>query len=210
MRWPWIISQVKKLKMIVRMKKLATNNNKIFVCTMKKTSVNYRMVPTLLPCFYPLHHFQNLQQRFMHSFVFCTFQSSSPMITSQTTCMVKRRGRYSFNTHGTILKSCWRGRRLGGQLSIATGLKLQGHSTSLKAQYLPSASVVSQMRFICLFNPVWCYFPKFFDAACETWCCCVMALLSFEAIWCNSIMKSWLLLYGYEISSVFYKKYQFD
>ena len=47
------ISQVKKLGKIVRMKKLATNNSKIFVCTMKKTSVNYRMVPTLLPCFYP-------------------------------------------------------------------------------------------------------------------------------------------------------------
>ena len=52
------ISQVKKLRKIVRMKKLATNNSKIFVCTMKKTSVNYRMVPTLLPCFYPLRHFK--------------------------------------------------------------------------------------------------------------------------------------------------------
>ena len=45
------ISQVKKLRKIVRMKKLAMNNSKIFVCTMKKISVNYRMVPTLLPCF---------------------------------------------------------------------------------------------------------------------------------------------------------------
>ena len=52
------ISQVKKLRKIVRMKKLATNNSKIFVCTMKKTSVNYRMVPTLLPCFYALRHFK--------------------------------------------------------------------------------------------------------------------------------------------------------
>ena len=52
------ISQVKKLRKIVRMKKLATNNSKIFVCTMKKNSVNYRMVPTLLPCFYPLRHFK--------------------------------------------------------------------------------------------------------------------------------------------------------
>ena len=146
------ISKVKKLRKIVRMKKLVTNNSKIFVCTMKKTSVNYRMVPTLLPCVLPLAPFQNLQQWFMHSFVFSTFQSSSPMITSQTTCMVKRRGRYSLNTHGTILKSPWRGRRLGGKLSIATSLKLQGHSTSPKAQYLPSASAVSQMRFICLFT----------------------------------------------------------
>ena len=52
------ISQVKKLRKIVRMKKLAMNNSKIFVCTMKKTSVNYRMVLTLLPCFYPLRHFK--------------------------------------------------------------------------------------------------------------------------------------------------------
>ena len=52
------ISQVKKLRKIVRMKKLATNNSKIFVCAIKKTSVNYRMVPTLLPYFYPLRHFK--------------------------------------------------------------------------------------------------------------------------------------------------------
>ena len=51
-------SQVKKLSKIVRMKKLATNNSKIFVCTMKKTSVKYMMLPTLLPCFYPLRHFK--------------------------------------------------------------------------------------------------------------------------------------------------------
>ena len=50
------ISQVKKLRKIVRMKKLVTNNNKIFVCTMKNISVNYRMVPTLLPYFYPMRH----------------------------------------------------------------------------------------------------------------------------------------------------------
>ena len=36
------INQVKKLRKIVRIKKLATRNNKIFVCTMKKTSVQYR------------------------------------------------------------------------------------------------------------------------------------------------------------------------
>ena len=47
-----------KHRKMVRMKKLVTNNSKIFICTMKKTSVNYRMVPTLLPCFYPLCHFK--------------------------------------------------------------------------------------------------------------------------------------------------------
>ena len=51
------ISQVKKLRKIVRIKKLATKNNKIFVCTMKKTSVNYRMVLTLIlpPVLFSLH-----------------------------------------------------------------------------------------------------------------------------------------------------------
>ena len=108
---------------------------------------NYYTLHFLFLC--PISNIENI---FMQILVFRPFQSSSPMITSQTTCMVKRRGRYSFNTHGTILKSCWRGWRLGGKLSIATGLKLRGHSTSLKAQYLPSASAVSQMRFICLFT----------------------------------------------------------
>jgi hypothetical protein len=155
------ISQVKKLRKIVRIKKLALNNNKIFVCTMKKTSVNYRMVLTLLPCVFSYAPFQNLEQIFMHIFVFSPFQSSSPMITSQTTSMVKRRGRYSFNTHGTILKSPSRGRRLGGQSSAATGVKLQGHSTSLKAQYSPSDSAVFQMRFISLYTVYDATFQRF-------------------------------------------------
>ena len=46
------ISQVKKLRKIVRIKKLATKNNKIFVCTMKKTSVHYRMVLTIIHCLF--------------------------------------------------------------------------------------------------------------------------------------------------------------
>ena len=47
------INQIKELKKIVRIKKLVTKNNKIFVWTMKKTLVKYRMVLTLLPCFFP-------------------------------------------------------------------------------------------------------------------------------------------------------------
>ena len=118
---------------------------------MKKTSVHYRMVLTIIPCvFYSFAPFQNLEQIFMHIFIFSPLQSSSPMITSQTTCMVKRRRRYSFNTNDTLLKSSSRGRRMGGQSSTGTGLKLQGPSTSLKAQYSPSASAIFQMRFICL------------------------------------------------------------
>ena len=46
------IGQVKKLRKIVRIKKLVTKNNKIFVCTMKKTSVHYRMVLTIIPCLF--------------------------------------------------------------------------------------------------------------------------------------------------------------
>ena len=39
--------------------------------------------------------------------------------------------------------------------------KVQGHSTSLKAQYLPSASAVSQMKFICLFTVYDAIFQRF-------------------------------------------------
>ena len=38
------INQVKKLRKIVRIKKLATKDCKLFVCTMKKTSVRYMML----------------------------------------------------------------------------------------------------------------------------------------------------------------------
>ena len=121
----------------------------MFVCTMKNTSVNYRMVLTLIPCFSPCA-ITKFREDIYAYLCFRPFQSSSPMITSQPTCMVKRRGVYSYNTHGTILKSSSRGRRTGGQSSTGTGLKLQGPSISLKAQYLPTASAVFQMTFICL------------------------------------------------------------
>lgn len=52
------ISEVEKFRKIVRIKKLASKNSKIFVCTMKKTSINYRMVLTLLLCFFPMRHFK--------------------------------------------------------------------------------------------------------------------------------------------------------
>ena len=146
------ISQVKKLRKIFRIKKLATKNNKIFVCTMKKTSVHYKMILTLIPClFFFLCPISNIEKIFMHILIVRSFQRSSLMITFQTTCMVRRRGRYSYNTHGSILKCSWRGRRMDGQSSTGTGLKLQRPSTTMKAQYSPSASAVFQMRYIC-----WC------------------------------------------------------
>ena len=50
------INQIKKLRKIVRIKKLATKDNKLFVCTMKKTSVSYRMVLIYIPTiFFPMH-----------------------------------------------------------------------------------------------------------------------------------------------------------
>ena len=136
------ISQIKKLRKIVKIKKLATKNNKMFVCTMKKTSVNYRMVPSLSPCPFPFAPFQILEKIFMHMFVFSPSQGSSSMITSQTTYMINRRGRYFYRTHGIILKSSLRGQRMGGQSSTCTSLKLPGPSTSLKVQYLPSSLTV--------------------------------------------------------------------
>ena len=156
------ISQVKKLRKIVRKKKEKKKKQQD-LCLHNEDDIsslqdgtNYYTLPFLFLC--PI---SNIEKIFMHILVFRPFKSSSLMITSQTTCMVRRWGRYSFNNNGTILKSCWRGWRLGGQLSIANGLKLQGHSTSLKAQYLPSASAVSQMRFICLFTVYDATFQRF-------------------------------------------------
>ena len=50
------INQVKKLRKIVRIKKLAMKETKLFVCTMKKTSVCYKMVLIYLPTiFFHMH-----------------------------------------------------------------------------------------------------------------------------------------------------------
>ena len=147
------INQVKKLRKIVRIKKLATKNNKIFVCTMKKTSVHYKMVLTIIPClFLFLCPISNIEKIFMHMLVFRPFQSSSLMITSQTTSMVRRRGRFSYNTHGSILKCSWRGRRTDGQSSTGTGLALQQFSQWDASVYVPSMMLISKGSRCCMWN----------------------------------------------------------
>ena len=98
-----------------------------------------------LPFCIPFPHFQYREDIYAHP----CFQASL-MITSQTTSVVRRRGKFSYNTHGSILKCSWRGRRMDGQSSTCTGLKLQRPSTWMKAQYSPSASVGFQMRCISL------------------------------------------------------------
>ena len=156
------INQVKKLRKSVKIKKLAIKNNKIFVCRMKKTSVHYKMVLTIIPClFVCLFPIANIEKIFMHILVFRPFQSSSLMITSQTTSMVRRRGGFSYNSHGSILKCSWRGRRMDGQSSTGTGLKLQRPSTWMKAQYSPSASAVFQMRCVCVCTAYDANFARF-------------------------------------------------
>ena len=68
------INRVKKLRKIVRIKKLATKDNKLFVYTMKNTSVSYRMVLIYVPTiFSPTHTISILKTIFMHIFVFGLF-----------------------------------------------------------------------------------------------------------------------------------------
>ena len=92
----------------------------------------------------------NIEKIFMHILVFRPFQRSSLMITSQTTSMVRRQGKFLYNGHSSILKCSWIGRRMDGESSTGTSLKLQRPSTWMKAQYSPSASAVFHMRCISL------------------------------------------------------------
>ena len=110
-----------------------------------------------LPFCIPLPHFQYREDIYAHP----CFQASL-MITSQTTSVVRRRGKFSYNTHGSILKCSWRGRRTDGQSSTRTGLKLQRPSTWMKAQYSPSASAVFEMRCICLYTVYDANFERFY------------------------------------------------
>ena len=70
----WVVHEYQsnqETRKIVRIKKLATKNNKIFVCTMKKTSVHYKMVLTIIPCFFLfLCPISNIEKIFMHILVF--------------------------------------------------------------------------------------------------------------------------------------------
>ena len=172
---------------------------------MKKTSVNYRMVLTLISfLFYSSAPFPNLENIFMHMFVFRPSQSSSLMITSQTTCMVRRWGRYSYNTHGTILKPSSRGRRMDGQSSTGTSLKLQGPSTSLKLNirlslqqfsrwdssiYLPSMMLISKGYRCCMWNLVMVQLCNGVASYMPIWCNRVLKLYD-VLLWCIPVMKS--------------------
>ena len=128
--------------------------------TMGSTEV-YKMVLTIIPClFIPLPHFQYREDIYAHP----CFQAFPKQFTNDYLSnhqYVRRRGRYSYNTHGSILKCSWRRRRMDGQSSTGTGLKLQRPSTSMKAQYSPSTPVVFQMRFICLFTVYDSTFQRF-------------------------------------------------
>ena len=156
---------------------------------MKKTSVHYKMVLTIIPClFLFLCPISNIEKIFMHILVFRPFQSNSLMITSQTTSMVRRLGGFSYNTHSLILKCFWRGRRMDDQSSTGTGLKLQRPSTWMKAQYLPSASAVFQVRCIYLYTV--------YDANFESSTCCMWNLLLVQL--CNRVADCWsyIMLYS--------------
>ena len=156
---------------------------------MKKTSVHYKMVLTIiLSLLLFLCPISNIEKIFMHILVFKPFQTSSLMITSQTTCMVRRRGSYSYNTHASILKFSRRGRRMDGQSSTCTGLKLQRPSTSMKAQYSPSASAVFQMRDTYVYVPSMMLISKGYR-------CCMWNLVLVQL--CNGTAECWsyMMLY---------------
>ena len=167
-------SQVKKLRKIVRMKKLAMNNSKIFVCTMKKTSVNYRMVLTLLPCFYPLRHFKIYNSDLCISLFSVLFKAVhrwlplKPPAWQEARKVFIQHPRYNIEV---LLKRTKVGRAI-----------IHSHWPKVARTFNITEGSIFAFRF-CSFPDeihlsiyrVWCYFPKVFNVACETWCCCVMA-----------------------------------
>ena len=168
------ISQVKKLRKIVRMKKLATNNSKIFVCTIMKTLVNYRMVPTLLPCFYPLRHFKIYNRDLCIALFSVLFKAVHRWLPLRPPAW----SRGEEGIHSTPTVQYW---------SLAEGDEvwraiIHSHWPKVARTFNITEGPIFAFYF-CSFPDeihlsiyrVRCYFPKVFDVACETWCCCVMA-----------------------------------
>ena len=132
--------------------------------TMGSTEV-YKMVLTIIPCLFFICPISNIEKIFMHILVF----SVHWWLPLKTTSVVRRRGKFSYNTHGSILKCSWRGRRMDGQSSIGTSLKLQRPSTWMKAHirlplqqfsrwdasvYVPSMMLISKGSRCCIWNLV--------------------------------------------------------
>ena len=168
------ISQVKKLRKIVRMKKLATNNSKIFVCTMKKTTVNYWMVLTILPRF--LLCTTSKLRTYIYSHL--CFQSFSKQFTDDylSNHLHGQEARKVYFQHPRYNIEVFLKRTKVGQAII------HSHWPKVARTFNITKGSIFAFRF-CSFPDeihlsiyrVWCYFPKVFDVACETWCCCVMA-----------------------------------
>ena len=71
------INQVKKLRKIVRIKKLTTKDTKLFVCTMKKTSVSYRMVVIYIPnIFFPYAYNFNTEKLYVCISLYSVFSEA--------------------------------------------------------------------------------------------------------------------------------------
>jgi hypothetical protein len=198
------ISQVKKLRKIVRMKKLVTNNSKIFVCTMKKTSVNYRMVLTLLPCFYPLRHFKIYNSDLCISLFSILFKAVHwwlPLIppawsrgeegihstpTVQYWSLPQEDEGWAGNHPQPLALSC---KDIQHHWRLNIHLQIQQFSRWDSSVYIPYMMLLSKgfrccmWNFVLLCNGVASYMP--------IWCNWVLKL-SDVVLWCNSAMKSWL------------------
>ena len=167
------ISQVKKLRKIVRIKKLVMNNNNIFVCRMKKTSLNYRTVLTLLPCFTPCA----ISKFITAIYAYLCFQYFSKQFTDDylSNHLHSQEARKVFIQHPWYNIEVFLKRTKVGQAIIhsqwpkvaRTFNITEGSIFAFRFCSFPDEIHLSIYR-------VWCYFPKVFDAACETWCCCVM------------------------------------
>ena len=145
------INQVKKLRKIVRIKKLATKDTKLFVCTMKKTSVCYRMVLIYLPTiFFPMHTISILRNDI---YAYLCIQSFPKKFIddSLSTHLYGQEARKVFVQHPCYNIEVFLKRANDGWAIIhRRWAKVQRPSTFSKAQFSHSASTVSQMRFICL------------------------------------------------------------
>ena len=167
------ISQVKKLRKIVRMKKLAMNNNKIFVCTMKKTSVNYRMVLTLLPCFYPLRHFKIYNSDLCISLFSVLFKAVHWWLPLKPP---------SWSRGKVLIQHPWYNIEVFLKRTKVGQAIIHSHWPTVARTFNIAEGSIFSFRFCSFLDEihlsiycVWCYFPKVFDDASETWCCYVMA-----------------------------------
>ena len=173
MRCPWISVKSRNSERLLGWRNLRRITARSLFAQWRRHQ-STRMVLTLLPCFYPLRHFKIYNSDLCIALFSVLFKEVHRWLPLKPSAWSRgEEGIHSTPQYNieVLLKRTKVGRAI-----------IHSHWPKVARTFNITEGSIFAFRF-CSFPDeihlsiyrVWCYFPKVFHAACETWCCCVMA-----------------------------------